>query len=80
MVRGILPKTSMANLETKILLALLSGLIVLSVYLSYQRTMIERDFETFDSETEIAEDELKPEESDDESAVETATSTDGAIL
>ncbi len=70
----------MANLETKILLALLSGLIVLSVYLSYQRTMIERDFETFDSETEIAEDELKPEESDDESAVETATSTDGAIL
>ncbi|MBP9771310.1 MAG: hypothetical protein KBD16_00080 [Candidatus Pacebacteria bacterium] len=66
----------MTSTENKILLTLLSGLIVLSVYFSYQRTKVKKDFETFDSEAQVVENALQTEEPVEESAMEMATGTD----
>jgi len=41
--------------KTKIFWACFVLFVLVSMYLSYQRTVIDRDFETFDSESEFAE-------------------------
>lgn len=62
--------------KTKILfLTILAGVLV-AVYFSYQKTLVERNYETFDSEAEIAEEES----SGDIEEVDLSTETEPADL
>lgn len=43
------------DFNTKLLLSGIVILMLVSIFLSYRRTIVERDFETFNSEAEIIE-------------------------
>jgi hypothetical protein len=73
-------------MKSAILFLLLAGVIGVSVFLTYERTIIKKDFETFNSEEEVIEEEdssegiSDEEEADeaDESTAEMASPTDAA--